>query len=59
MKYVHIFLYIILNQENIKIKFFLYLQYMKEMLEGYFKDIYKHNLYKFLKSYLSYEKADM
>lgn len=42
-----------------KIKFLLYLQYMEKMLEGYLKDIYKHNLYKFLKSYLSYEKADM
>lgn len=32
---------------------------MEEMFEDYLKDIYKHNLYQFLKSYLSYEKADV
>lgn len=32
---------------------------MEEMLEGYLKDIYKYNLYQFLKRFLSYEKVDM
>lgn len=32
---------------------------MEEMFEDGLKDICKHNLYQFLKSYLSYEKADM
>lgn len=29
------------------------------MFEDALKDICKHNVYQFLKSYLSYEKADM
>lgn len=32
---------------------------MEEMFENDLKYIYKHNLYQFLKHYLSYEKADM
>lgn len=39
--------------------FLLYLQCREGIFEDDLKDIYKHNLYKFLKSYLSYEKADM